>query len=128
MARFNASKLRSAISRYNSAVNRYNSAARQHNANLRRAVADHNRRVRRFNTQVRELQRQLAALQRHPPVRAYSQLRVDLHTVVTYQESALVVREQEWHQLDHHEQASLQDATQEEGIELMLVDGDGDEV
>lgn len=121
MPRFNASKVRAA-------VNRYNSAVRQHNARVRRAIAEHNRRVRRFNTQVSELRRQLALLQRHSRVRTYAQLRLELQTVVTHQERTLVVRDEEWRQLDDHDQAWLQEAAQDDGVEVLLVDSEGDEV
>ena len=96
MARFNASKSRSAVDK---AVSQYNSAVRQHNANVRRAVAEHNRRVSRYNFQVRELQRQLSSLRQRSGVRVFAQLQVELQHVVTYREPTLVVREHEWNML-----------------------------
>jgi hypothetical protein len=128
MARFNSSKLRSAISRYNSAVNRYNSDVRQYNSRLRRAVADYNQRVTRFNSQLRELQRQLRRLQARPPTRVYAELHSELRAVASYNERALLVREDEWIVLEFDEQETLQVAARGQSVELVLVDDEGDEI
>lgn len=129
MARFNSSKLRSAISRYNSAVSRYNSAVRQHNARARRAISDYNRSVRSFSSHLNNLRRQLQNMQRsRSTLRAYVELRTELRYVVSYQESTLVVRDEEWERLASDEQEELGDAAQGEDVEVLFVDNEGNEV
>lgn len=96
VARFNASRLRTAISRHNSAIRRYNSAVRSHNARVRAAVSAYNREVRRFNDLVRHL--------RSNPERVVTIYRV------------------EWAELSIQEQVQIETEARTRGMQIELED------
>lgn len=103
MARYNSSKLRSAINRYNSAARRYNSQVRSHNAKVRTAINRLNAQRRRTLRSLRELQNALA--------RASA---TSTYTITVYQP--------EWYSLTEFEQQQLHREASTYGVSIQLAD------